>query len=148
MSGWLRETHDKSTNLSGDILAAAGDFNGTPPAGLSGTTGGHWQYLPSWDKISLSLICSAAASFLVCVSNMNPQSEPNDDPVPPPDSYDGAPWFVENFNCPNASQNSSTGVITFTAAGECLIPIKIEVQWIKVKVLSNLGRVSAPIRGV
>jgi len=143
MGKWAIETRDKTTNLSGDLLADAG----TP--GLSGTTPGQWLDVSSWDKLSVTLIASATgAEFLVCVSNINPQSDGTVPPTPPSNSYDGAPWFVENFSSPVATQNSTSGLITFTGAGEVVIPVKIPVGWIKVKVVANSGVVSAPIHGV
>jgi hypothetical protein len=152
MGGWLIELRDKTTNVCGDLLADPGDFlAAVNPAGLTGITNGWWQHIPSWDKVELSLICSAAATFLVCVSGVNPQSDPNvPGNAPDNNNWDGYPLFYgqNTVFSPVASVDPTTGQIAFSAGGEVALPIRIQNAWIKVKVISNNGRVSAPIRGV
>ena len=119
---------DQRNNVEGDLLGGlvltGPDRSLTSVTPLAGTTDGEWIETKSYDKIALGLICSAAASFVICGSMAVAK---------PANSYDGYDLF---------------GTKTYAAASEEIVAIKTPLRWLKVKVLTNGGLVSAPFIGV
>ena len=141
-----KETADKNTNVEAtlvgnEILDSRNELLDITP--VAGTSTGTWVGpLKSWDKCSIGLYASAAAEFLICGSNLVAK---------PLDSYDGDPLFYGQSTTLNsvASLEASTGKTIFTGAGEAILAVKIQVRWIKVKVVANTsGVVSANLAGV
>lgn len=122
---------DPAVNMKGDLLGKPG----------TGTCNGFWLNVEGYDKICLGVITTGAGTFLVC-GHMGLGAPDNTD--------DGFPlYFGQSASpAPGATLDPATGQIAVTGAGQVPCAIKTPIGWLKVKVIANADKMSAPFRAV